>query len=315
MNLAEIASAFSGSSKIESKYRRIQHFFSNYPLEYNDIASAIGKHLPKGQWTLSMDRTDWQVGKNVINLLVLAVVHNGTAVPLLWTPLDKKGNSDTQERQDLMRRFIKLFGTHRIKSLTADREFIGIKWLAWLLEENIPICIRIKKNTLITISNEEPQSIWKLFVKITSRTKKCLKNVEIWGSRVNIEGMRLKKGEYLIVLSNDTKDIIKTYKKRWNIETMFGNLKRRGFRLEDTHLKDPTRISKLVALLALAYCYVLEIGAWRIEQGQTIRFKKTLKCPLKSIFHHGLEYLRHLILNLKEKLQEFMSLPHFLSCS
>ena len=45
VNLAEIASAFSGSSKIESKYRRIQNFFANYPLEHNDIAKAIGQHL------------------------------------------------------------------------------------------------------------------------------------------------------------------------------------------------------------------------------------------------------------------------------
>ena len=254
-------------------------------------------------------------GEKIINLLVLAVVHQGTAIPLLWIPLDRKGNSDTDQRKDLMRRFIKLFGTHRIRSLTADREFVGIKWLAWLLKKNIPICIRIKKNTLITISNNKPQSIWKLFVTVTSKTKKCFKNVEIWGSRVNIEGMRLKKGEYLIVLSNDTKNIIKTYKKRWNIETMFAKLKSRGFRFEDTHLTKPARISKLLALLALAFCYVLQIGAWRIEQGDNILFKKTVQYPLKSIFRHGLEYLVSLILNLKEKLQEFMSLPHFLSCS
>jgi len=75
--------------------------------------------------------------------------------------------------------------------------------------------------------------------------------------------------------------IINDYKQRWRIETMFGNLKKRGFRFEDTHLKDPNLMSKLLALLALAFCYALQIGVFRITQGQHITFKQSLNRPLK----------------------------------
>ena len=55
-----------------------------------DVASCIGGWLPPGGWILSLDRTTWTFGKTVINLLVLGVVYQGTAVPLLWMPLPKK---------------------------------------------------------------------------------------------------------------------------------------------------------------------------------------------------------------------------------
>lgn len=43
------------------------------------------------------------------------------------------------------------------------------------------------------------------------------------------------------------------YARRWEIETLFGALKSRGFNFEDTHLTHPDRLGKLLALLALAF--------------------------------------------------------------
>ena len=96
---------------------------------------------------------------------------------------------------------------------------------------------------------------------------------------------------------------------------MFGNLKSRGFRFEQIHLQNPDRISKLLALLALAFCYALQVGVWRISQGQNIFFKRTLKRPLKTVFRHGLDYLRVLLLNSMGNLIELLPLPRFLSCT
>ena len=282
VNLAEIGRAFPGQASADSKFRRIQRFISEFDLPFEDTARLIGTWLPQGPWILTMDRTDWQFGKTVINLLVLGIVCQGTAIPLLWIPLNKKGNSDTAERKELLSLFLRLFGLKKVNYLTADREFVGEEWLKWLLEQKIGVCLRIKKDTLITNNEGKSVQIKSQFTKL--RAKKRLQNVVIWGCSVNVEGMRLKNGEYLIVLSNKSFGIIKAYKQRWNIETLFGNLKSRGFRFEDTHLKKPERISKLLVLLALAFCYALQIGAWRITQGKVITFKKTLGRPLKSIF-------------------------------
>jgi len=40
----------------------------------------------------------------------LAIIHQGVAIPVLSILLDKKGNSNTDERIQLINRFIELFG-------------------------------------------------------------------------------------------------------------------------------------------------------------------------------------------------------------
>ena len=69
-----------------------------------------------------MDRTNGQFGKADIHFLVLGVAWRGVAVPLFWAVLDKPGNSDTEERIDLMERFLAVFGAAKIAALLADRE-------------------------------------------------------------------------------------------------------------------------------------------------------------------------------------------------
>ncbi|QQS55986.1 MAG: transposase [Candidatus Competibacteraceae bacterium] len=87
----------------------------------------------------------------------------GSAFPILWVALDKKGNSNTQERIALMNRFLTIFGPQMIACLFADREFIGIQWFGYLIENQIKFVIRIKKNTQISNSRGVPVSAENLF--------------------------------------------------------------------------------------------------------------------------------------------------------
>ena len=100
---------------------------------------------------LNLDRTNWKWGKRNINILMLAIVYRGIAIPILWTLLNKRGNSDTKERIALIQRFIAIFGKDRIVNVFADREFIGEQWFTWLIEQDINFCIRVKKTSLSPI--------------------------------------------------------------------------------------------------------------------------------------------------------------------
>src|SRR5262245_13139058 len=72
---------------------------------------------------------------------------------------------------------------------------------------------------------------------------------EMWGLELYLSGCRLKDGEYLILVSSEfCEKPHEQYKKRWGIESLFGALKSRGFNLEDTHLKDSERLSRLLGL-------------------------------------------------------------------
>jgi len=65
-------------------------------------------------WVLTLDRTNWQLGQKPLNILVLGIAYKGVAIPVLWTMLEKKGNSNTQERIALMAEFVRLFGVGTI---------------------------------------------------------------------------------------------------------------------------------------------------------------------------------------------------------
>ncbi len=127
VNLAKIAVAMPGRAKTDSKYKRLQRFFAGFDFSMDDLAKLIVRFLPvrDKKWDLSMDRTNWKLGKLNINPLVLGIVHMGCAFPIIWTTFSKRGNSNMDERIDFIERFIKIFSADKIKCLFGDREFIG----------------------------------------------------------------------------------------------------------------------------------------------------------------------------------------------
>jgi len=147
VNLNKIACVMPGEAEQSSRYRRLQRFFSGFTINLDMIAGFIFQlfFIAGGQWYLTLDRTNWQWGKSDINILTLAIAFKGIAIPIYWELLDKKGNSDTQERKAILEKFINRFGKECIAGILADREFIGHDWFAWLLKEKISFYIRVKK--------------------------------------------------------------------------------------------------------------------------------------------------------------------------
>jgi hypothetical protein len=203
VNLTEIASVFAGRAKVESHYKRIQRFLRFFEISYALIAvlmvSLVGVPRP---WVLTLDRTNWQLGQKPLNILVLGIAYKGVAIPVLWTMLEKKGNSNTQERIALMAEFVRLFGVGTILYLCADREFIGKTWFQWLMENHIAFRIRIRENTLMPNGRGELVGAKRLFRQsIINQPLVFDKPRRIWGLALWVTGMRLASGEYLIVVA------------------------------------------------------------------------------------------------------------------
>jgi hypothetical protein len=135
--------------------------------------------------------------------------------------------------------------------VTADREFASKQWLAYLVEKQIGFRLRIKANARITDKRGRlmrASQLWKR-MPIGARMQ-CQRRRKLWNQSVFVAVCRKEDGEAVIVISNErTGQILLEYGRRWEIETLFGNLKRRGFCLEETHLTDAERVSKLLSLL------------------------------------------------------------------
>jgi len=100
VDLAELATGFSGPAKVDSHHKRPQRFFRSLEIDHDDLARPPVCSVPvgNGPWRLTMDRTSWKFGKIDLNLLVLGIAHRGIALPVFWTVLGEAGNSNAAER-------------------------------------------------------------------------------------------------------------------------------------------------------------------------------------------------------------------------
>lgn len=317
VNLTRVAVLFPTEKKVSSNYKRIQRFFRYYKFSYTLIARFIISLLPKGlKYIITIDRTNWKFGRSDINILMLAVVYKEMSIPLFWEILPKQGNSSSEERIEITEKAIKLLGKENIRSIVADREFIGIKWFKYLNQTGITFRMRIKSNTCIDSHKAKGKRVDKLFRSLKLYKSIVIpKRVIIYKQTVYLTGMRTKD-DYLILASNERPfEAIEDYRKRWTIEKLFGHFKTKGFHFESTHLSEAEKIKKLIAIVTLAFLWCFLVGVW-MSNITPIKIKNHGRMSI-SYFRFGFDYLVHLIENIQldYKLKEFIFLLKFLSCT
>lgn len=307
VNLSHIACHFCGPAKHASNYRRLQRFFQYVHLDNDWVALMMVRLLnQRGPWLLALDRTNWKVGSQDINILMLALVTRRFRVPLMWVMLDKPGSSNTAERIALMRRYLAVFGTSSIQLLLADREFIGCDWFDFLNKNNIAFAIRIKKSMHLTRPDGAKWSFQTLLRK--HRSTRTIRTWTGWlpgmectpDNQLSFAARRIKNGEWLIIASNrEPKYALRQYRRRWAIECMFGDTKTRGFNIEDTRITNLEKLDLWLAIIALTMSWTYRCATQTM--GHSAIRKKTHGYREKSWFRTGLDQLRQWIIHQPEK--------------
>ena len=316
VNLDKLSSVFANRAKPESSYKRLTRFLREFPVDFDDIARAMvsWSQIPQ-PWTLSLDRTNWSFGSVHFNILMLGIVHEGIAFPLLWTMLDKRGNSNSDERIDLLERFERVFPNAKVRGLMGDREFVGKDWCSYLLlPKTMPFRLRLRHSDQISSrSGRSRQSGERVFASLRAGETRILSGKRwVWGRRVYLVATRLADGELLILATNHApQTALADYRRRWGIETLFSALKTRGFNLESTHFRQAERLSKLVALLALGFCWAMLTGLWH-HQHHPIAIKSHGR-RAKSLFRYGCDFLRRTCCDLALWSAEFDQVLQLLS--
>ncbi len=320
VNLTKIALLFNTDSKHQSNYRGLQRFFKYFNLNYIEYMHFVLKQLPsKEKFYLVIDRTNWKFGRSPINILMLGIIYKKQCFPFCWELLDKGGSSSSTERKELLQRAIQVLGKDRILGLLGDREFIGVRWFKYLIDEGIEFHIRIPKQIRvgsILLSNRRTVNWLFRHWKENAKTD-YHKPVKILGYNLWLSGMKSAKGYCVVVSSKDNSNSLEKYQLRWTIENMFGSFKTRGFNFEQTHMKDPDKIKKLIALVSIAYVWCVMVGLWINE---TIKIRiVTHGRKEKSIFRVGYDYLTTFIKKLLAceiyNPSEFKEVVRLLSCT
>ncbi len=304
VNFTQIAASFVTDALIDSCYKRIQRFFRFFTFDAKSITEMVMTlfQLRGKKWVLILDRTNWKFGKLDINILMLAVAYKGIAIPLMWSCLPKRGNSNAQERISLIQKSLLLIGAEHIECLTADREFVGKEWIEWLEKHNISYLLRIRNNSLL----EGKIRVDKFFKNLSKKRKVKNGKVSLWGKSLYVHTRWSYTKDELVTLISNQKwpDPFKIYRMRWEIETLFGCLKTRGFCFESTHLQDLKRIDKLICVLVIAFCWSHKMGE---EKDRKIPIKKKSHGrKAKSLFRYGFDELRTVIRNISKRRYKFL---------
>jgi hypothetical protein len=314
-NLVKIANAFETEVESDSVYRQIQRFLKNE----NEVSIDFLKLLKlNGKLKILIDRTEWKFGATWVNILTLSVAYKNVAIPILWEVVNHKGNATASEHKAIIEKFVTEFGAARILRVYADREFGSYELFAYLIEKNIDFHIRLK--TSHKSGGKSFLQIWRNAaekVKLKGKVK-----IEVFGLEIYVSCVKYQKDgktEYLIVASLEkNKDAIAEYKVRWQIETMFGCLKSRGFNFEETHLRHPEKISKLLMLLGLGLALAMLMGEFQVEITCQVKMKlKKNQRYAKSLFRIGLDALQNLLFNYRKpkKYRELEMFILLLSCA
>lgn len=298
VNLSHIAGHFDGEAQTASNYRRLQRFFQSVQFDEDWLARAILVLLNlRAPYTLCLDRTNWKIGCRHINLLVVCVAARRVRVPLMWTVLDKAGNSTLSQRKRLMRRVLTCLGSDAIHAVLGDREFIGQAWFEFLLQNQLPFVIRVKQGLVVRLKNGRVVSLASLFTKHRGKTtfkahRGWFKGMDQTGSDgLCFAAKRLKDNTLLIVATTlEPKQGLNLYKRRWQIECLFADTKTRGLNLEDTRMTAPHKLSLLIGVVALALVWS-HLAASKLKGRQNIK-RASHGYRRKSWFRTGFDCLR-----------------------
>ena len=81
-------------------------------------------------------------------------------------------------------------------------------------------------------------------------------------------------------------EVAKQYEKRWSIETLFGDIKSRGFIIHKSKLSKAQRIAKLLIIICLGYILLYRLGQSEKKSPLLSKIGKKQRLDL-SIFSIG----------------------------
>jgi len=167
-------------------------------VDYGQIAKMVVSWMgiPDG-WVLSLDRTTWEFGSHCYNILTNGIVHEGVANPVLWWLLDKKGNSNSDERMRLPVAFYQLFPKAQISVFVCRPACL-------LVRHGFVICCAgplyrfvSESEPLIRLNAQERlwQPKWFLPISMPGESQLLLGVCRVWGYPVSVEAQRLDDGQ------------------------------------------------------------------------------------------------------------------------
>ncbi len=244
--------------------RRCQRWLANGRIDAESLYGPLilwaiqGWQNPGQALHLALDTTMlW----NRICVVVVSVVCHGRAIPLLWQAMEHPSASVSAAVSiGLLEKADRLLAGFGAISLLADRAFPCAELLGWL--ENQPgwiYVMRLRGDTEIH-GTAAPLGCQVRPLRLRRGQCRGFRNVRIWADgscTANLvlahpTGLEVEEPWYLISNAEPSLDLVWSYGRRFCCEQLFRDQKSGVFQLEDSGLRAPERIDRLLLVVAIA---------------------------------------------------------------
>jgi len=297
--LPAIASKLPDATTRESRVKRFQRWLTNpniTPARYFlPFAAALIQSLAHGPLVLVIDGST--VGRDCL-ALVVSLVYQGRALPIAWLVVaQRKGHVDVGTHLALLSEVHALVPAETTVVFLGDGEFDGPDLQAKLTRLGWSYVCRTAKNIQIQSAGD-----WLTLGDVWVPRGHCLglpdvrMTAQAYGPVLAIVwwGRAHREPIYLVTNLDLVAEACWWYRKRFRIETFFSDQKSRGFHLQQSHLSDPARLTRLLVAACLAYLWIIYLGARARCDEWRRRIHRTDRCDL-SLFQLGLALLDHLL--------------------
>jgi len=301
--LSSVAGQLPNAGKEESRIKQLQrlleHKTADWSVGYLPFILIVLNSLATADAPLVLAVDGSVMGRGCVTLMA-SVVYQGRALPLVWlTRTGKKGHFPQDLHVELVKLLQDIIPPGRAVIVLGDGEFDGTRWLAALASRGWQFVCRTAKDSRFYEGDDgfAVQDICParggctglVGVSFTEARYGPVMAVAWWGRDY-------KEPVYLVSNLALPEEACRWYRKRFRIETLFSDLKGRGFQLQKSGVRHPDRVSRLLVAISIAYVWSVYLGVYAVKTGWDKLIHRTDRCDL-SLFTLGCRLLERFLTN------------------
>lgn len=303
-SLSRMGTEMPGLTDAESRVKQAKRWLDSKYSDYDSfflphISSLLEGLAKNGPLLLAIDGSE--VGHHCMALMV-SVVWGKRALPVCWlVRKGKKGHMSEELHLEVLQRLAAILPQDSQVVLLGDGEFDGCELQAFCQEQGWKYALRTAKTSIITTVGGESFTVGELYpmaqhhywlVEHVGFTKACYGpiNCLVWHNAKHAEPI------YLVSNLDWAKDIMDYYNRRFSIETIFGDVKSRGFNIHKVRIDNPERLNCLLMVVGIAFLLVFALATFHDKLRPYLpKFLRKDRIDAYSVFQRGLLAFQYFI--------------------
>jgi hypothetical protein len=246
----------------------IHRLLKNPRIDPNTVMANYGaeliKHLCQNGETviLMLDQSKLVDG---IECLMLSIRVGQRALPWLWDVIETGGAIGFDKQEPLLNAALKYCPTNLSVVLMGDRFYGTSALIGWCQQAKWGYRLRLKRN--LELVHEAGLLV---SGQLLEQGLGFIEGVELGGICTNIGVVRDVGYEDAWIIAMDcapNRARVLDYGLRWGIESLFSDMKSRGFDVCSSHLRQVDRLSRLLLLVSIGLYWCVSLGLDAQESG------------------------------------------------